>query len=125
MEDNLLLGVWRYLLPVPRKLWRKQIAQNSGKARAGLGFMTTEHHLIRNFVVIELPRQGKPLSPEFIAQNLDLPVERVVDILDDLEKHMTFLFRSRGNAVTWAYPVTVDQTPHKVTFSSGEKLYAA
>ena len=38
---------------------------------------------------------------------------------------MTFLFRNPAGDVTWAYPVTVDQTPHQVTFSSGEKLYAA
>ena len=28
-------------------------------------------------------------------------------------------------AVTWAYPVTVDQTPHHLTFNTGEKIYAA
>jgi hypothetical protein len=25
----------------------------------------------------------------------------------------------------WAYPVTVDKTPHRITFNTGEKLYAA
>jgi hypothetical protein len=38
---------------------------------------------------------------------------------------MTFLFRNEQGSVTWAYPVTVDQTPHRVTFSSGEQVYAA
>ena len=49
----------------------------------------------------------------------------MVGLLDDLEKHMTFLFRNAQGAVEWAYPVTVARTPHKVTFSSGEKLFAA
>jgi len=26
--------------------------------------------------------------------------------------------------VTWAYPVTVDETPHHVRFSSGEEAYS-
>ena len=28
-------------------------------------------------------------------------------------------------AVAWAYPVTVDTTPHHVSFDTGEQLYAA
>jgi hypothetical protein len=38
---------------------------------------------------------------------------------------MTFLFRNEQGAVAWAYPVTVDRTPHYVTFSTGEQVYAA
>jgi hypothetical protein len=87
--------------------------------------MTEEHHRIRNFVVTELPRAGEPLSPEFIAQALKLPLDQVVGILDDLEKHMSFLFRNEQGAVEWAYPVTVDQTPHRMTFSTGERVNAA
>jgi hypothetical protein len=49
----------------------------------------------------------------------------VVSILDDLEARMTFLFRGERGVVTWAYPVTVDQTPHRVTFGTGERIYAA
>jgi hypothetical protein len=87
--------------------------------------MSPEHHAVRNFAVTELPRAGQPLAPETIARRLDLPLEQVNAILADLEKHMTFLFRNEQGAVAWAYPVTVEPTPHRVTFSSGEKLYAA
>jgi hypothetical protein len=76
-------------------------------------------------VVKELPRSGNPLPLESIAQSTNLPVERVVAILDDLQKHMTFLFRNKEGAVTWAYPVTVDRTPHHVALSTGESAYAA
>ena len=68
---------------------------------------------------------GKPLSPKTIAEKLDLPEKRVAVVLDDLEKHMTFLFRNGDGNVTWAYPVTVEKTPHHLTFSSGEQIYAA
>ena len=87
--------------------------------------MSEGHHRIRNWVVTELPRVGKPLSPERIARELRLPLDQVVGILDDLEKHMTFLFRDEQGAVEWAYPVTVAQTPHRVIFSSGERVNAA
>jgi hypothetical protein len=33
--------------------------------------------------------------------------------------------RDEQGAVIWAYPITVAQTPHALTFSSSEHLYAA
>jgi len=125
MKDALLLGLGRHMIPIPRAIWRRQAVKAAPRVAAALGFMTAEHHLVRNFVVSELPRVGKPLSPELIAQRLDLPETRVRVILDDLEKHLTFLFRNEQGAVAWAYPVTADQTPHRVTFSTGEQIYAA
>jgi hypothetical protein len=125
MKDALLLGLGRHMIPIPRAIWRRQVAKAAPRVTAALGFMSAEHHLVRNFAVSELPRIGKPLSPELIAQRLDLPEARVRIILEDLEKHLTFLFRNEQGAVAWAYPVTADQTPHRVTFSTGEQIHAA
>jgi hypothetical protein len=120
-KERLLLGLWRYLLPVPRAVWKKQIRGDD----AQLDFMSADHHRLRNYCVVELPRADRPLAPEVIAGALSLSLERVGTILDELERHMTFLYRNEQGAVTWAYPVTVDRTPHRVTFSSGEQIYAA
>jgi hypothetical protein len=121
MKDTMKLGLGRFFLPLPRPVWKSQIKFDDRR----LDFMSVDHHRVRNFCVTELPRAGKPLTPEYIAQALDLPAERVVLMLDELEQHMTFLFRNPAGAVTWAYPVTVDVTPHRVTFSTGEQVYAA
>ena len=120
MDNKLLMGLWRMMISIPRPVWQSHV-----RGDADLGFMSHEHHLIRDFAVRELPRVGEPLTLEVIAQALGLPVNRVNAILDELEKRLTFLFRNEQGAVTWAYPVTVDQTPHRVTFSSGEQVYAA
>ena len=126
MNKSLRLGLWKYLFPVPRPLWQKQVAQNERHTREqGLAFMGEDHHRVRNFVVVELPRVARPLSAALIAEKLKLPDERVVEILTDLEKHMTFVYRNPQGEVTWAYPVTVERTPHRVSFSSGEQIYAA
>ena len=87
--------------------------------------MSEEHHLVRDFAVRELPNAGEPLAPVVIASRLDLPVARVQSILDDLEKNMTFICRNPQGAVAWAYPVTVETTPHHVSFSTGEQLDSA
>ena len=120
MDKNLLLGFGKRTIPIPRFIWQNQV-----KGGNPLEFMNEDHHQVRNFVVTELPKVGEPLTPGYIAQSLGLPVEKVVGLLNDLEHHMTFLFRDKQGSVQWAYPVTVDETPHKITFSTGECINAA
>jgi hypothetical protein len=125
MNKSIFLGLRRFMLRIPRPIWQQEVARGALAAEKSLVFMTEDHHKVRDFVVREMPRIAKPIPPEEIAEGLDMTVEQVVLILDDLEKHMTFLFRGQGDSVTWAYPVTVDETPHRITFSSGENIYAA
>ena len=121
MNKKMLVGLWRLTLPVPPTLWKKM--DEGGKDP--LEFMSEAHHQVRDFTVTELTRSGKPLTPECIAQELQLPPTQVTEILDELERHKTFLFRNAQGAVTWAYPVTVDPTPHRVISRTGEQVYAA
>ncbi len=127
MKNRIMLGLWKYMLSIPSALVdpEKKLLRQKMRFEAAMGFMTTDHRRVHHLVVAELPRTGKPLSPGLISQKLSLPPDRVVRLLEDLEKHMTFLFRNKEGAVTWAYPVTVDKTPHHLTFSTGEQVYAA
>jgi hypothetical protein len=50
---------------------------------------------------------------------------RVDEILDELDRKLFFLVRNDAGCVSWAYPVTVDHTLHKLTFSTGERLHGA
>lgn len=125
MDNALLKGVWKFLMPVPPFLWKGKIRQMAKKAGAGIGFMTKDHHRVRNFVVKTLPESGGPLSAHKIAENLNMDLENVSAILDELEKHKFFIFRNNEKKVTWAYPVTTESTPHKAYFSSGEIIHAA
>lgn len=90
-----------------------------------LAFLTPQHHAVRNLVVLELPRQGKPLAPGFIARLLGFETSLVTRLLEDLEKHLFFLVRNARGSVSWAFPVTSDQTPHRLRFSTGERIYGA
>ena len=125
MNKSLLLGLWRFVLRIPRPIWQQEVARSARAGEKSLVFMTDDHHKVRDFVVREMPRMAKPIPPETIAQSLDMELEQVIPILDELEKKLTFLYRDDEGAVIWAYPVTVTQTPHRVTFSSGEQIYAA
>jgi len=52
-----------------------------------------------------------------------MPVDRVNAILDELEEKL-ILFREGQEAVVWSYPLTVANTPHHLTFGTGEQGYA-
>ena len=125
MNETVLLGRGKEMVPVPRAMWERHLDAAPEHGRARLAFMTADHHRVRYFVVRELPPAGTVLSPEFIAGSLDLPEDQVRSILDDLERNLLFLWRGDGESVSWAYPVTVDRTPHLIHFSSGERLYGA
>ena len=125
MKENILSSAGNQLTEIPREIWEQHVDQTSKDIPKVLGFMTEAHHLIRYFVVRELPRIGKPIAPERISEELDIPLSRTIEILDDLEKNLFFLVRNEQGEISWAFPVTVDKTPHRLIFSTGERLNAA
>ena len=125
MNETILMGRGRQITRIPRQEWERHLSQVPQHSEARLAFMSEEHHLLRYFVVRELPRTGAPIQPEFISQELELPLAQVNAIIDELERNLFFLVRNEQGAVSWAYPVTVDNTPHHLAFSTGERLYAA
>ena len=125
MSAKLMAGFWRYMLSIPPFLWEKEIFKGRNKIRADLCFMTDEHRSVHHWIVRELPNLGEPIPPELVAEKLGMPVDRMKSIFDDLEEHMTFICRNSDGMAVWAYPVTVEKTPHHLTFSTGEQIYAA
>ena len=125
MPEWMMAGVWRHMLRLPDQLGWKRVRQLGERAREVVGEVSPQHRAVHHFVVRELPRFGRPMPPEHIADGLELPVARVTEILAELEARKGFLFRDEDGAVVWAYPVTAEPTPHRIRFKSGETLYAA
>ncbi len=125
MRNRPLLGLGRHMVPIPQFLWRRGVAGKLPAIERRLALMSGDHRRVRDFVVRELPRVGEPLAPELIAKELNLPETRTKRILDDLETGLVFLFRNEKGEIAWAYPGTVDPTPHHAAFSTGERLDAA
>lgn len=125
VQERLMAGIWRFMVGIPPYLWKKQIERAKHRVRRATGFMSPEHRLVHHFVVREMPRIGGPLPAEMVSRDLNISLERTTEILGDLEKRLTFLYRNEEGQVVWAYPVTVERTPHSITFNTGEHLYAA
>jgi hypothetical protein len=125
MSETILIGHGKHITEIPQSDWEQELAAAPETIRHRLGFMSPDHHAVRNFVVRQLPVDGKPISLERIARALRLSRARTEEVVDDLEQHRFFLVRRGGSAVTWAFPVTVDHTGHHLVFSTGERLDAA
>ena len=124
---RVLLGFKRHMLPVPWGIFRRAVPREAAKTRRALGGVNLDQaqRQVHHFVVRDLPRLGRAMSPEHVADQLGMKLAQVVAIFDELERRMIYLFRPNGREVEWAYPVTVEETPHRLAFSSGERLYAA
>jgi hypothetical protein len=125
MEEIILLGRDREILEFPQATWKQDLAKIPQHSQARLNFMTDTHHQIRYFVVKEMAIRQKPIEPELISDKLRIPLKRVNFILEELERKLFFLVRNEQGAIAWAYPITVETTPHKLSFASGERLYGA
>ncbi len=125
MEEKVLLGRDKQILDLPAAVWKEQLNQAPAHMQPRLAFMSEAHHQVRYFVVRELVNTGKPISPEMISGRLGLPLGQVKLILEELERKLFFLVRDGQGAVAWAYPMTVEPTPHRLNFSTGERLYGA
>ena len=125
MEEKILLGRDRTITDLPQATWKEHLSQIPQHSQPRLRFMTQAHHTVRYFVVRELVNQRKPLEPEFIATTLGMHLNQVTGILEELEQKLFFLVRDKQGSVAWAYPVTVEPTPHRLNFSTGERLYGA
>jgi hypothetical protein len=125
MDEFILAGIEGEITRVSAADWKRQLAEVPERISHRLDFMSDDHHRVRNFVVEELPRAGKPIEPKTISDSLRLSPGKTAKILDDLEKHLFFLVRNHEGAVSWAFPVAADETPHRLVFNTGERLYAA
>ncbi len=125
MGNRIMLGLWRYVINLPQVLIDSQMKKTAKRFEKRYGKMPDEVRKIHHFVVKNLATTGNPLGSRFMSEELDMAEGQVVKALDFLEKKLTYLYRNHACEVTWAYPVTVDKTPHKIEFSTGETLYAA
>jgi hypothetical protein len=125
VDEIVLSGIESEIARIPAGDWKRELAGAPERISRRLDFMSGDHHRVRNFVVAELPQIGEPIEPAVISDTLHLSPAKTARILDDLEKNLFFLVRNERGEVSWAFPVTTDQTPHRLVFRTGERLNAA
>ena len=125
MSSHILHGVGYEISSIPDDGFREALRNTPARMATRLAFMTRQHHLVRDFAVREIPRHGRPIEPAHIAQSTGLKLDQVVRILTELEQRLFFLVRDSSGSVNWAFPVTAAPAPHRLSFSTGEKIFGA
>ena len=123
MFERILLGLGQRMVPVPEALFRPMVRRDAKKL-AKRPALEPDQRRVQHFAVREIPRRREAIAPEVFARELELPLDEVNQILDELERGMTFLCRRGGDDVNWAYPVTAEETPHQVRIDGGAAFSA-
>jgi hypothetical protein len=101
------------------------MAKKDAKKLAKRSHLEPDQRRVQHFAVREIPRRREAIAPGVFAAELDLSLEEVYQILEELERRMTFLCRRGGEDVNWAYPVTAVETQYQVRIDGGAAFSAA
>jgi len=125
MEEHILFGRDRDLMEIPSKGWKHFIDDAPERSKEFHPDITLEHLQVRNYAIETLALTGEALQPSTIERAFNKSKKRVEKILDDLQRNLVFIARDNQGAVTWAHPVTVEPTPHRLHLPGGKAFFAS
>ena len=124
-KRKVFIGIGRFMLPLPLALIKKAIRDMADAICETTVDVSEEERSLHRFVVKTMTETNEPVAAEYIADKLDMPLDRVKDIVDKLEEMKVFFYRYNSQGINWAYPVTAENVVHKMAFSTGEQCNAA
>jgi len=125
LERKMYLGIGRFMIPIPQVISNRGLEKGVSGARAKAELLSEEERQVHYFVVKKMAVAKEPITAELVSEELGIEVNRVEEIIDKLEGLKTFLYRSDGKGINWAYPLSLDNTGHEITASTGERFFAA
>jgi len=125
LERRMLMGIGEFMVPMPQMIASTGLKKGVAGAGAKADLLSPEERKIHHFIVGRMAESKTPLTAEQVAADLDLQVDEVEAVIEKLEELKTFLHRSDGKVINWAYPISREDTGHKMTDSTGERFFAA
>lgn len=125
LKRKAFMGIWRFMIPLPQFMIKIDVNNMVNAICRKSADVSDEERKVHYFVVKSLSDTNEPVAPEYIADQLGIPIDRVTAIVDKLERMKTFFYRYDCPGINWAYPVTAEDSGHKVTFNAGAQLNPA
>ena len=125
MDRKMYMGIGRFMIPIPQVVSNRGLEKGASGARAKAELLSEEERRVHYFVVKKMAVAKEPITAELVGEELGIPVNRVEKTIDKLEGLKTFLYRSDGKGINWAYPFSLENTGHKMTAPTGEQFFAA
>ena len=124
-DRKMYIGIGKFMVPVPLVISNRGLEKAVSGAKAKARLLSEEERRVHHFVVKKMAVAKEPITAELISQELGISLEKVEKIIDKLEGLKTFVYRSDGKGINWAYPLSLENTSHRMTASTGEEFSAA
>jgi len=121
----LYMGFRGFMMKIPPLLSEKGARKGEKGAKANADSLTIEERRVHHFVVMKMAVAKSPITTDLISDDLEMPNDKVIEIIEKLESLKTFIYRTDGKGIDWAYPLSLENTGFKMTASTGEQFYAA
>ena len=125
LKRKVFIGIGRFMIPLPLALINIAIRRTADAICRKTVDVSEEERRVHRFVVMTMTETNEPVTAEHIAAKLDMPLDRVRHIVDKLEGLKVFFYRYDSQGINWAYPLSFEDTGHKMTASTGEQCFAA
>ena len=125
LEHKLYMGFGGFMIRVPPLLSDKGARKGEKGAKANADSLSKEERSVHHFIVSKMAVAEDPITADLIVSELGVPIDRVNETINKLENLKTFIYRSDGRGINWAYPLSLENTGFRMTASSGEQLFAA
>jgi len=124
-KHKLFVGFRGFMMRIPPLLSNRGTRKGEKGAKANADSLSKEERRVHHFIVMKMAVVNDPISAELIAGELGMPNDQVIEIINNLESLKTFIYRSDGKGINWAYPLSLENTGFRLTASSGEQFFAA
>jgi hypothetical protein len=125
VKRKMLVGARSFMIPIPRFLSDKGLDKGVDGAKAKASRLSQNERRIHHYIVRTLSTVTRPIEALQISEELELSLEMVSETIEKLEEMKTFFFRTGGEGIDWAYPVSLENTGHEMRCSTGERFNAA
>ena len=124
-DRKMYMGIGKFMVPIPLAISNRGLQKGVSGAEIKAQCLSEEERRVHHFVVRKMASVEEPIKAELVAEETGLPVDEVEKVIDKLESLKTFLYRSDGRGIDWAYPLSLDDTGHRMTVTTGESFNAA
>lgn len=124
-DHKLSIGFRGLMMRIPPFLSEKGARRGEKSAAKNAMRLSIEERDVHHYIVKKMAVVKEPITTEMVANELKMPNDKVNEIIEKLEELKTFIYRSDGKGINWAYPFSLENTGFKMTASTGESFFAA
>jgi len=124
-DRKMFMGIGKFMVPIPLAISNSGLKKGVSGAETKAQLLSEKERRVHHFVVRKMASVDEPIKAELVAEETGLPVDEVEKAIEKLESLKTFLYRSDGKGIDWAYPLSLDDTGHRMTVTTGESFHAA